>query len=153
MMESKVENKNALSEFVDKTKKLFGYKEKPEFTAEYAWIETTYGEGSYRSLEERISDKQKYIINIIKSKFPSHLDGQRSSNSNGSYRCVVDIEEDLYSVVDEIFKPFIEGGFKIIDLSEKIEEIDNEHVYLISWRKILNESTFNTKKDKINNLN
>ena len=152
-MESKVENKNALSEFVDKTKKLFGYKEKPEFTAEYAWIETTYGEGSYRSLEERISDKQKYIINIIKSKFPSHLDGQRSSNSNGSYRCVVDIEEDLYSVVDEIFKPFIEGGFKIIDLSEKIEEIDNEHVYLISWRKIVNESTFNTKKDKINNLN
>lgn len=152
-MESKVENKNALSEFVDKTRKLFGYKEKPEFTAEYAWIETTYGEGSYRSLEERISDKQKYIINIIKSKFPSHLDGQRSSNSNGSYRCVVDIEEDLYSVVDEIFKPFIEGGFKIIDLSEKIEEIDNEHVYLISWKKIVNESTFNTKKDKINNLN
>ena len=152
-MESKVENKNALSEFVDKTKKLFGYKEKPEFTAEYAWIETTYGQGSFRSLEERISDKQKYIINIIKTKFPSHLDGQRSSNSNGSYRCVVDIEEDLYSVVDEIFKPFIEGGFKIINLSEKIEEIDNEHVYLISWKKILNESTFNTKKDKINNLN
>ena len=152
-MESKVENKNALSEFVDKTRKLFGYKEKPEFTAEYAWIETTYGEGSYRSLEERIADKQKYIINIIKSKFPSHLDGQRSSNSNGSYRCVIDIEEDLYSVVDEIFKPFIEGGFKIINLSEKIEEIDNEHVYLISWKKILNESTFNTKKDKINNLN
>ena len=145
-MESKVENKNALSELVDKTKKLFGYKEKPEFTAEYAWIETTYGEGSYRSLEERISDKQKYIINIIKSKFPSHLDGQRSSNSNGSYRCVIDIEEDLYSVVDEIFKPFIEGGFKIINLSEKIEEIDNEHVYLISWKKIFKESTI----EKIN---
>ena len=152
-MESTVENKNALREFVAKTRKLFGYKEKPEFTAEYAWIETTYGQGSFRSLEERISDKQKYIINIIKTKFPSHLDGQRSSNSNGSYRCVVDIEEDLYSVVDEIFKPFIEGGFKIINLSEKIEEIDNEHVYLISWKKILNESTFNTKKDKINNLN
>ena len=137
-MESKVENKNALSEFVDKTKKLLGHKEKPEFTAEYAWIETTYGEGSYRSLEERISDKQKYIINTIKSKFPSHLDGQRSSNSNGSYRCVVDIEEDLYSVVDEIFKPFKEGGFKIINLSDKIDEIDNEHVYLISWKKIFN---------------
>lgn len=143
-MESKVENKNALSEFVDKTKKLLGHKEKPEFTAEYAWIETTYGEGSYRSLEERIADKQKYIINTIKSKFPSHLDGQRSSNSNGSYRCVVDIEEDLYSVVDEIFKPFKEGGFKIINLSEKIDEIDNEHVYLISWKKI-----FKNKADSI----
>ena len=140
-MDIKVGDKNALSVFVDKTKKLFGYKEKPEFTAEYAWIETTYGQGSFRSLEERISDKQKYIINIIKTKFPSHLDGQRSSNSNGSYRCVVDIEEDLYSVVDEIFKPFIEGGFKIINLSEKIEEIDDEHVYLISWKKIFKEDT------------
>ena len=141
IMESKIENKNALSDFVDKTKKLFGHKEKPKFTAEYAWIETTYGEGSYRPLDERITDKQKYIINIIKTKFPSHLDGQRSSNSNGSYRCVVDIEEDLYSVVDEIFKPFIEGGFKIINLSEKIEEIDDEHVYLISWKKIFKEDT------------
>ena len=141
IMESKIENKNALSDFVDKTKKLFGHKEKPKFTAEYAWIETTYGQGSFRSLEERISDKQKYIINIIKTKFPSHLDGQRSSNSNGSYRCVVDIEEDLYSVVDEIFKPFIEGGFKIINLSEKIAEIKDEHVFLISWKEIFKEGT------------
>ena len=147
MMESKVENKNALIEFVDKTKKLFGHKEKPEFTAEYAWIETTYGEGSYRSLEERISDKQKSIINIIKSKFPYLIDGQRSSISNGSYHCVVDIEEDLYEVVDEIFKPFKEGGFKIINLSEKIEEIVNEHVYLISWKKILTKNTLATKQD------
>ena len=141
IMESKIENKNALSDFVDKTKKLFGHKEKPKFTAEYAWIETTYGEGSYRPLDERITDKQKYIINIIKTKFPSHLDGQRSSNSNGSYRCVVDIEEDLYSVVDEIFKPFIEGGFKIINLSEKIAEIKDEHVFLISWKEIFKEGT------------
>ena len=144
-MENKGENKNLLNGFVDKTKKLFGHKDKPEFTAEYAWIETTYGEGSYRSLEERISDKQRQIMNTIKLKFPSHLDGQRRSNSNGSYRCVVDIEEDLYSVVDEIFKPFKEGGFKIINLSEKIEEIDNEHVYLISWKKTFKEKTNSTE--------
>ena len=98
-------------------------------------------------MEERISDKQKYIINTIKSKFPSHLDGQRSSNSNGSYRCVVDIEEDLYSVVDEIFKPFKEGGFKIINLSDKIDEIDNEHVYLISWKKIFKKKADSNETD------
>ena len=34
-----------------------------------------------------------------------------------------------------------EGGFKIINLSEKIEEIDDEHVYLISWKKIFKEGT------------
>ena len=140
-MENKGENRNVLNGFVDKTKKLFGHKDKPEFTAEYAWIETTYGEGSYRSLEERISDKQRQIMNTIKSKFPSHLDGQRSSNSNGSYRCVVDIEEDLVCCIEEIFKPFIDGGFKIINLSEQVKEINNENVYLISWKKVFKEKT------------
>ena len=140
-MENKGENRNVLNGFVDKTKKLFGHKDKPEFTAEYAWIETTYGEGSYRSLEERISDKQRQIMNTIKSKFPSHLDEQRSSNSNGSYRCVVDIEEDLVCCIEEIFKPFIDGGFKIINLSEQVKEINNENVYLISWKKVFKEKT------------
>lgn len=140
-MENKGENRNVLNGFVDKTKKLFGHKDKPEFTAEYAWIETTYGEGSYSSLEERISDKQRQIMNTIKSKFPSHLDGQRSSNSNGSYRCVVDIEEDLVCCIEEIFKPFIDGGFKIINLSEQVKEINNENVYLISWKKVFKEKT------------
>lgn len=140
-MENKGENRNVLNGFVDKTKKLFGHKDKPEFTAEYAWIETTYGEGSYRSLEERISDKQRQIMNTIKLKFPSHLDGQRSSNSNGSYRCVVDIEEDLVCCIEEIFKPFIDGGFKIINLSEQVKEINNENVYLISWKKVFKEKT------------
>ena len=140
-MENKGENRNVLNGFVDKTKKLFGHKDKPEFTAEYAWIETTYGEGSYRSLEERISDKQRQIMNTIKLKFPSHLDGQRSSNSNGSYRCVVDIEEDLVCCIEEIFKPFIDGGFKVINLSEQVKEINNENVYLISWKKVFKEKT------------
>lgn len=144
-MENKGENRNVLNGFVDKTKKLFGHKDKPEFTAEYAWIETTYGEGSYRSLEERISDKQRQIMNTIKSKFPSHLDGQRSSNSNGSYRCVVDIEEDLVCCIEEIFKPFIDGGFKIINLSEQVKEINNENVYLISWKKVFKEKTNSTE--------
>lgn len=144
-MENKGENRNVLNGFVDKTKKLFGHKDKPEFTAEYAWIETTYGEGSYRSLEERISDKQRQIMNTIKSKFPSHLEGQRSSNSNGSYRCVVDIEEDLVCCIEEIFKPFIDGGFKIINLSEQVKEINNENVYLISWKKVFKEKTNSTE--------
>ena len=30
--------------------------------------------------------------------------------------------------------PFIEKGFKVINLSEKIDELKNENVYLISWK-------------------
>ena len=86
-------------------KKVF-HKDKPEFTAEYAWLETTYGNGTFRSLEQRVKDKQEYITNLIKSKFPSHDERYRPFSSNGSYRCVVDIEEDLVCCIDEIFKPF-----------------------------------------------
>ena len=119
-------------------KKVF-HKEKPEFTAEYAWLETTYGGGTFLTLEERIKGKQDYIRNLIKSKFPSHDERYKPVNVNGSYRCVVDIEEDLICCIDEVFKPFIEGGFKIINLSEHIKEIEDENVYLISWKKTLIE--------------
>lgn len=131
-MENK-EKKN-ISSF-DTLKRVF-HKEKPDFTAEYAWLETTYGNGTFRTLEQRIKDKQEYIKNVIISKFPTHDERYKPINVNGSYRCVVDIEEDLICCVDEVFKPFIEGGFKIINLSKQIKEIDDENVYLISWKKV-----------------
>lgn len=125
-------------------KKVF-HKDKPEFTAEYAWLETTYGNGTFRSLEQRVKDKQEHIKNLIKSKFPSHDERYRPANMNGSYRCVVDIEEDLMCCIDEIFKPFIDGGFKIINLSEQVKEINDENVYLISWKKVFKEKTNSTE--------
>ena len=119
-------------------KKVF-HKEKPEFTAEYAWLETTYGNGTFSTLEERIKAKQDYIRNLIKSKFPQHDERFRPAIINASYRCVVDIEEDLVCCVSEVFRPFIEGGFKIINLSEQIDELKDENVYLISWKKTFKE--------------
>lgn len=142
--EIKENNKsNKLTKFVDKTKHIItGYKEKPPFTAEYAWLETTYGHGSYRSVEERISEKQKDIMRLISSKFPPTIDGQVRANANRAYRCVIDIEEDLSTVVDKVFEPFVKGGFKIINLSEKVDEIEDEHVYLISWKKIFSSQNY-----------
>ena len=134
-MKQSEEKTNSTFEYL---KKVF-HKEKPEFTAEYAWLETTYGGGTFLTLEERIKGKQDYIRNLIKSKFPSHDERYKPVNVNGSYRCVVDIEEDLVCCVDEVFKPFIEGGFKIINLSEHIKEIEDENVYLISWKKTFKE--------------
>lgn len=129
------ENKTNTSFGIGNIKKVF-HKEKPDFTAEYAWLETTYGSGTYRSLEQRIKEKQEYIRKVITSKFPMHDERYKPINVNGSYRCVVDIEEDLICCVDEVFKPFVEGGFKIINLSQQIKEIDGENVYLISWKKV-----------------
>ena len=66
-----------------------------------------------------------------------------------SYRCVIDLEEDLSQYKDEILNPFIEKGFKIIDLSEKIDEIEDEHVYLISWKNIFKKKWNNLAPKKL----
>ena len=119
-----------------KVKNVFLTKDDGEFTAERAWLETTYGEGCNLPLEERISKKRRDIIDLIKSKFPEHATNMIALNNHTSYSCVIDLEEDLSQYKDEILNPFIEKGFKIIDLSEKIDEIEDEHVYLISWKNI-----------------
>ena len=108
-------------------------KDEGEFSAEMAWLSTTYGVGANRPIDERIANKQKDIMNVIKSKFRYSTTGQES---NSNYRCVVDIEEDLAAVKDVVMTPFIEKGFKVINLSEKIDEVKDENIYLISWNNI-----------------
>ena len=53
--------------------KLFN-KDDGEFTAEKAWIKSTYGANVNFTLEERIANKQKSIREIIKSKFRYQTD-------------------------------------------------------------------------------
>ena len=137
---------------LSKVKKVFS-KEESEFTAERAWLETTYGEGCNLSLEQRITNKQREITELIKSKFPSRASNMVVFSKHTSYRCVIDIEEDLAQYKDEILNPFIEKGFKIIDLSEKVDEIEDEHVYLISWKNIFkNHDIYLKNEDKYNGL-
>ena len=47
---------------------------------------------------------------------------------------MIDIEDDLAACVETVFKPFVDNGFTIINLSDKVEEIDEPHVYLVSWK-------------------
>ena len=124
-----------LKENMGQFKNFFGKSETP-FTAERAWVETTYGQGSYKPIEERIKNKQKYIQDMIKNKFEY---GTNNTNYCKSYRCVIDIEEDLKNHTQEILQPFYEGGFDIINLSEKVDEIGDENVFLISWRHIFDK--------------
>lgn len=119
------------SNIITKTLNKMFNKDDGEFSAEMAWLSTTYGVGANRPIEERIANKQKDIMNVIKSKFRYSTTGQES---NSNYRCVIDIEEDLVAVKDVVMTPFIEKGFKVINLSEKIDELKNENVYLISWK-------------------
>lgn len=119
------------SSIITKTLNKMFNKDDGEFSAEMAWLSTTYGVGANRPIEERIANKQKDIMNVIKSKFRYSTTGQES---NSNYRCVIDIEEDLVAVKDVVMTPFIEKGFKVINLSEKIDELKNENVYLISWK-------------------
>ena len=124
-----------IKENIMQFKNPFSRPEEP-FTAEKAWVETTYGQGSFRPIEERIKNKQKYIEDMIKNKFEY---GTNNSHYCKSYRCVIDIEEDLKNHTEEILRPFKEGGFDIINLSEKVDEICDENVFLISWRHIFDK--------------
>ena len=116
-MESQEEKKIGIFE------KILGKKNEPDFTAERAWIESTYGEGCYVPISERIKEKQNYIKSSIQTKF-RHI-YQNNARSFSSYHCVIDIEDDLAAYVETVFKPFIDNGFTIINLSDKVEEIEN----------------------------
>lgn len=130
-MENK-ETKQREGNLLEKAKKFLVNSNETDFSAEKAWIETSYGKGSYHPLERRIEEKQKYIRASIESKF-GYI-GQASNVRFSSYHCIIDIEDDLKNHIDEVFKPFKDNGFKIINISERIEEIHDEYVYLISWR-------------------
>ena len=127
--------------------KFLGKKNEPDFTAERAWIESTYGEGCYVPISERIKEKQEYIKSSIQAKF-RHI-YQNNVRSFSSYHCVIDIEDDLAAYVETVFKPFIDNGFTIINLSDKVEEIDEPHVYLVSWKNAFKNVSKNVEGNAI----
>ena len=112
------------------------HKELP-LTAEKCCYEARHGYGSYKTREERIIDKQDNITRIINSKVGFETQ-QASAYLFADYHCVVDIDEDLQDKesIEEIFKPFIESGFEILNLSEAIKDIiPTRGLYLISWER------------------
>ena len=142
----KQENKENILDKIFPFYKVFQKKKGIIVNAEQAWIESTYGFGSYKNIEDRIKEKREYINLCIQSKFKQVY--QNGDSSNSSYHCVVDIEEDLASHVDTIFEPFIANGFTIIDLSKQVEEIDEPNVYLISWKNVFKNKPVDTNNQK-----
>lgn len=103
-------------------------RDKP-ITAEEAYYKSKYG--SFKTVEQLIKINQKRINELILSKVSPIYS---SDNKSGSFYCVVDLDDEMKPYVSEIFQPFIDNGFKVINLSEKVKEI-NELVFLISWYK------------------
>lgn len=129
-MESTEKNTNKTASALSKIKEKILNKKEVDFTAEYAWLETTYGVGAYKTIEERIAQKQKRIKERIKSHF--HSRAVETSIVAPSYYCLISIEEDIKEHVDEIFKPFVDNGFNVV----KVNEIEDDNVYVISWKKV-----------------
>lgn len=109
-------------------------REQEPLTCERCAYEAINGEESFKCLSERIKRKQDIIVSTIKSKYATF-----SANGNLSkpaeFNCVVTIEEDISRYVQEVFQPFIDGGFEIINISKACEDIHEDNVYFISWRR------------------
>lgn len=137
--ESKLEVREK-SGILQKLTSPFSRKDQP-FTAEMAWLESTYGADTYKSIDKRILEKQSFIRNTIRSKFAPAP--QENVTKYHSYHCVVDIEEDLQKYTDEVFKPFLEAGFDVVNLSKECNAINEEGVYFISWKNIFRKQLDN----------
>jgi len=132
-VEETKENKS--SKITNVVKKIFGKEEKLPLTAQMAWYCSKHGNGSYKELDARILDKQNQIDRTIRSKFePIYSNGDAVTYSQSSYHCVVEIGEDLADVADEVFKPFVEAGFDVVDLTKECKSLSGDTpLYLISW--------------------
>jgi len=106
--------------------------EKP-LTAQEAYFRTKYGD--ITSLDEYIAVAQNHIALEIKRCLSPNLYANADEDKFHSYYAMVDFDEDMVPYVDEIFKPFRDNGFQFIPLHDRIEEINNASVWLISWDK------------------
>ena len=79
------------------------------------------------------------LIKLHQHKINRLITEKTSMRSNGDtftdYRCVYSFPKDVEPYIEAILKPFADKGYTIINLSDKIDEIQDEHVYLISWYK------------------
>lgn len=108
--------------------------EEEALTCERCAYEAINGEESFKTLPERIARRQMDIKDTIKSKYAVFSqNGQVLKHPE--FNCVVTIEEDLIRYVEELFKPFIDGGFEIINISKACEDIHEDNVFFISWRR------------------
>lgn len=114
-------------------KNVFKKREEEILTAQEAYFRTKYGD--IKSLDEYIKVAQNHIaLEIRRNMIPNTYESANEDKFH-SYYAMVDFDDDMVPYVEEIFKPFKDKGFQFIPLSDRIEEINNASVWLISWDK------------------
>lgn len=102
------------------------------FTARDAWRASTR---KTEDISERIEKTKEYILNTIQD--------TTDKDNPPMYHCIVKIDNDLLENANEIFNDFTNAGFLCINLSERLSEITEVGIYLISWEQYDKQS----KKD------
>lgn len=111
-------------------KKVLGMRQKEKcIPADEAYFKTRYG--FYVDMEKRVELIQSKINDLISSYFKS---GRAESYYEGPFFCTMTIEGDMIGYKDKIFSPFIENGYTVVDLDERVEELSGQHIFIISWR-------------------
>ena len=98
-------------------------------TADVAYARSTYG--NVVTAEDIIKMHQQQINRIIKDK----QQYRTGTDSFSDYRCVYSFPDNTKEYINDILAPFIEKKYTVINLSEKVDELKDSHVYLISWYK------------------
>lgn len=117
-------------------KKNLRHKHTP-LTAKEAYFKTKYG--TFKTPEQRIRQYQCAIRDTIKSKMLMQPLNDCANTKFRKYFCVIDFDEDMKEYINDVFKPFIENGFKVTSFSDKVKELENLNVYLVSWDKANNQ--------------
>lgn len=97
--------------------------------ADVAYCKATYGTNT--DVQTLIKLHQHRINNLINDKTTFKTNGDTFAD----YRCVYSFPKDITPYISKILEPFKEKGYKIINISDKVDELSNDNVYLISWYK------------------
>lgn len=104
-------------------------REEDVMSADTAYCRAAYG--ATTSVEDLIKLHQHKINHLINEKTSMRSYGDTFTD----YRCVYSFPKDISPYIDKVLKIFVDKGYKVINLSAKIDELQDEHVYLISWYK------------------
>ena len=112
---------NNLLHYFDKKTKLL--------TKEEAFNNATYGKCMTR--EQYVSHRQADINSMIRSRIQNTFSGDTDYEK---YFLTVSFNETEEECAEEIFKPFKGNGFIIVKISDEIELLKGNNVYLITWK-------------------
>lgn len=100
--------------------------------ANKAFCRTTYG--CEMDAKKLIQIHRNRINNLIVDKStPDKITDSSQGNLLTDYYCIYSFPENVANYIDEILSVFIENGYKVVNLSNIVEDIVTDNVYLIGW--------------------